>query len=123
MVRAWVRCLLVSAASTGAGMAAGCAGDTTAPMSANRPELVFAEVDTGTFTTRLMGYSASQGVWELAPGEANLPEPTQYWWLRPTTGQVLLAEPVRHQHRHRPAPAQPARHVRNIAAWYPPSAP
>jgi dipeptidyl aminopeptidase/acylaminoacyl peptidase len=72
-------------------MAAGCAGDTTAPMSANRPELVFAEVDTGTFTTRLMGYSASQGIWELAPGEANLPEPTQYWWLRPTTGQVLYS--------------------------------
>jgi Tol biopolymer transport system component len=91
MMRAWVRYLVAAGLAAVAGAAAGCAGDTTGPTPLRRPELVFAEVDTGTFTTRLMGYSAHEGVWELAPGEANLPQPTQYWHLQPTTGEVLYS--------------------------------
>lgn len=89
MTRSWVRCLVAAGSATVVGAAAGCAGDTSGPTPVRRPELVFAEVDTATFTTRLMGYSAHEGVWELAPGPAHLPEPTQYWQLRPTTGEVL----------------------------------
>lgn len=85
-----VRCLVIAGVAA-VGAAAGCAGDTTGPMPLRRPELVFAEVDTGTYTTRLMGYSAPEGVWELSPGEASLPQPTQNWHLRPTTGEVLYS--------------------------------
>ena len=91
MTRAWRRCLVVARLATVAGVASGCVGDTTGPTPMRRPELIFAEVDTGSFTTRLMGYSALEGIWELAPGEANLPQPTQYWYLRPTTGEVLYS--------------------------------
>ncbi len=89
MTRISVRCLVTAGVAAAVSAAVGCAGDTAGPTPLRRPELVFAEVDTATYTTRLMGYSAHEGIWELAPGEANLPQPTQYWHLRPTTGEVL----------------------------------
>lgn len=120
-MQTWVRCLVAIASAAVAGAAAGCAGDTSGPTPVRRPELVFAEVDTATFTARLMGYSAHEGVWELAPGEANLPQPTQYWNLRPTTGEVLyggvLADLARGTYRALNSPTFDA--IGQVHEWAP----
>jgi dipeptidyl aminopeptidase/acylaminoacyl peptidase len=57
---------------------------------AERPELVFAETDSATRLSAIVGYSDAEGVREIIPGPSRLPRPAYGDVLvRPSTGELL----------------------------------